>query len=275
MREKLFAVVLCLILVSSIFSSAADAAVIDVIRLKTPFVKHTIYDNDGNYIQINFDAKNNTVEIKEADNSRVFVINTEDENEVQDEKQEQYQIDPKISYSDMENHWAKDDILLLASMGLLKGYPDGTFKPNNIITRAEFATLLTRVLELEQGQITPVSTSNFQDVNENHWFFDYVAKLEANKNLNVKYYANTRLNPNEPITRQEIALWISSELPTTKEKTNFADQNTIKYVEEVNQAVSAGILKGYPDGNFKPSQSATRAEAAALVIRVLHFKEVL
>lgn len=271
MKKKLFVAFLCLnFLIVGTFSAVADAAVVDVVRIKTPFLQHTIFDVDGNYTEVIFDAKNNTIEVKEKPNSRVFAIDAEEK------KKSKYEIDPSISYSDLEDHWARDDVLLLASIGLLKGYPDGTFRPNNIITRAEFATLLTRALELEQEEnLTPLTTSNFQDVNENHWFFDSVVKLEANKNLAVKYYGDAKLNPNEPIPREEIALWIKSELPSTEEKISFIDQKSVTYVEEVNQAVVAGILKGYPDGDFKPRQGTTRAEAATLVVRILYLKEVL
>ena len=80
-----------------------------------------------------------------------------------------------ISYgqvSDIENHWAKTDIIYLMERGVMEGYSDGTFKPDKNITRAEFLKMVNNVF-----QFTEESDIAFKDVKENSWFYEDIKKL--------------------------------------------------------------------------------------------------
>ena len=75
------------------------------------------------------------------------------------------------SFSDIEDHWAKNEIKSLTEKGLIEGYLDGTFRPNNDITRAEFMTLINRALVYIEED-----TISFSDVSPDDWFYGEVAK---------------------------------------------------------------------------------------------------
>jgi hypothetical protein len=105
----------------------------------------------------------------------------------------------------------------LVGLGILTGYPDGTFKPDNPITRAEFATVAVRAMGLEKtADLLANVPSKFSDVKVTDWFNKYV-----------------------------------------------------------NVATNQGILKGYPDGTFKPNNNITQAEALTIVLRLLGYDDNL
>ncbi|MCL6560169.1 MAG: S-layer homology domain-containing protein, partial [Firmicutes bacterium] len=97
--------------------------------------------------------------------------------------------------------WAVSDIALATDVGLIRGYPDGTFQPGNTITRAEFSAMMQRALDKWEGQVSP-----FGDVPRDAWFTMYVDVLVASGVIKQSDYGST-LKPDEPITRKEIASW--------------------------------------------------------------------
>ncbi|MDF9407889.1 S-layer homology domain-containing protein [Pelotomaculum isophthalicicum JI] len=106
----------------------------------------------------------------------------------------------KATLTDIAGHWAKDNINKLVALGAISGYPDGTFKPDNQITRAEFATVLVKAFKLQQQ-----SGKVFGDT-AGHWAKDYVATAAANGVVNG--YDATTFGPDDPVTREQIAAMI-------------------------------------------------------------------
>ena len=104
-----------------------------------------------------------------------------------------------ISYGevlDIENHWAKTDIVYLMEKGIMEGYSDRTFRPNRNITRAEFLKVVNNVFQFkEEADIA------FKDVKENSWFYEDVKKAVAVGY--IKGYEDETFRPNRPITREE------------------------------------------------------------------------
>ncbi len=179
----------------------------------------------------------------------------------------------KELFNDILNHWAKDDILKMASMGYAKG-SNGMFRPEENITRAEFVTLMVRVLGTES--LGTLNTS-FADVNESDWFANYVSIAASNGY--VKGYENGQFKPNSPITREEIASIIGARLNgnlTTQE----SDEILSSYTDEISgwakisvaSAVKAEIIKGLPDNLFGGRQNATRAQAIVMLSRFINNK---
>jgi len=166
---------------------------------------------------------------------------------------------------DINNHWAKASIEELVSTQAISGYQDGTFKPNNNITRAEFATILVKAFNLspEQGAV-------FADT-LNHWAKDSIATAAGHGILTG--YSADKFGPNDPITREQMAVMIvkAAKLANQEAGKTFADSSTVSSwaAEAVNIVVGENIMGGYEDNTFKPQNKATRAEAAAVIVKAL------
>ena len=83
------------------------------------------------------------------------------------------------SFSDISNSWAKDAIAIASAKGWINGYSDGTFRPNDSITRAETVVFLNNVIGVDVS--TNVSESKFTDVKTSDWFFEAVMVATGNR----------------------------------------------------------------------------------------------
>lgn len=164
---------------------------------------------------------------------------------------------------DYEGHWAQQTIQSWLDSGLLKGFGDGSVKPNQTITRAEFMTLVNR-----SYHFTEEIEVNFSDVPSTSWAHNEVAKAAAAGYIQG---FNNEMRPNAPINRQEAAVIVSKLL-----KLSEGDPEVLKSFSDAGQmaswskgsiaaTVTAGVLKGYPDGTFGPVKALTRAEALLLI----------
>lgn len=173
-------------------------------------------------------------------------------------------------FPDLDGHWAADQSYLMYDLGVFGGYPDGTFKPNNNITRAEFIAIVVRAFDLPS---TPANTVlPYEDVKSGNWFYDPVARAYAAGIL--KGYGS-KLEPNKAITRGEIARIVVLNIgengaPLNKVAQKFSDvPSGHPLAEYVSKASILGIVTGYPDGSFGVGKTATRAEAAVMVNRAM------
>ncbi|WP_167577949.1 S-layer homology domain-containing protein [Ammoniphilus sp. YIM 78166] len=163
------------------------------------------------------------------------------------------------TFRDIQGHWAKDSIDGWVDKGLVNGYSDGTFKPNNQITRAEFMTLTNKSYGFE------VKTSySFSDVPTGAWYADEIAKARAAGYMTG--YQDGSIKPNHPISRQEVAaiLLKLNQLNHSEETVKaFADAAQIPQWSQgaIGAVVAKGYMKGYPDKTFQPTKPITRAEA--------------
>ena len=168
---------------------------------------------------------------------------------------------------DVIGHWAQDYIRELMERQAVSGYPDGTFRPNANITRAEFATILVKALNLQ-----PRAGKVFNDT-VNHWAKDVISTAHAHGIING--YDDNTFGPDDYITREQMAVMIAraAGLYNAAAGTQFADSNT--FSEWAVNAIAAisekGIITGYPDGTFKPKNYATRAEAATVITKILKY----
>ncbi|WP_165859285.1 S-layer homology domain-containing protein [Desulfofundulus salinus] len=173
-------------------------------------------------------------------------------------------------FPDLDGHWAADQSYLMYDLGVFGGYPDGTFKPNNNITWAEFIAIVVRAFDLPSAPANTVLP--YEDVKSGDWFYDPVARAYAAGIL--KGYGS-KLEPNKAITRGEIARIVVLNIgengaPLNKVAQNFSDVPSGHLLAEyVSKASVLGIIGGYPDGTFGPSKTATRAEAAVMVNRAM------
>ena len=79
---------------------------------------------------------------------------------------------------DIDGHWAKEYIMTLVSMGHIKGYPDGTFKPSNNVKRSECVAIINRILEIEPLMDLEPS---FTDVSKKHWAYGDIMAATSTK----------------------------------------------------------------------------------------------
>ena len=152
----------------------------------------------------------------------------------------------------------------------LIGYEDGTIRPEADITRAEVATIFFRLLEDEVRDANYSTTNNFPDVNVGDWFNTAVSTLTGMDKI-IGYEDGT-FRPNEPITRAEFVTIATRFYNHTAEYKpgTFPDVDEDDwYADYIQAAVDMDLILGDDDGTFRPNDPITRAEAAAIVNRML------
>ena len=150
----------------------------------------------------------------------------------------------------------------------IKGYPDGTVRPEASLTRAEAAAILYRVMEKSCVERFHAESSSFRDVPDGKWYTTYVATLEKAGVIVDSKDGNFR--PNDAITRAELASMLAQFANVTGGTNTFSDVPATHWAASyIAAAVRSGWIQGYPDGTFRPEQTIKRAEMTAMVNRAL------
>lgn len=179
---------------------------------------------------------------------------------------------PAPIFTDTVNHWAKSDIDFVASRGLLTGTGDAAFSPDSIITRGMFVTALGRLAGIDPAAYP--SSSRFSDVPATAYYAPFVEWAASKEIVNGTGAAS--FEPDRPVTREEMAAIMQRyagklgyTLPKEREAEIFADNATITSgMKDAVQAMQqAGVMNGKGGGLFAPKDTATRAEAAAVLRR--------
>jgi hypothetical protein len=170
--------------------------------------------------------------------------------------------------SDIAGHWAEASIKEAAAQGIIGGYTDGTFKPKGEVTRAEFAVMLARMLKLQGNG----ATLGFTDkANIGTWAKQGIAQV-VQAGI-VKGYGDGSFKPNEKISRAEMVTMIANALGIAKSTTatGFADDSEIPAWARAAVAATQenNIVQGVNGNKFAPTQTATRAEAAVVLLKAL------
>ena len=172
----------------------------------------------------------------------------------------------KKPFADIQGHWAENNIVKLVDLGAISGNPDGTFRPDSNITRAQYVTMLVRAFQIENsgGKVFADTAS--------HWAKDYIAAAVAGGIAGG--YDNNTFGPDDAITREQIAVMVvkAAQLrPAADGKILFTDSDSISgwAVDAVAAAVNSGIISGYPDNTIRPQGNATRAEAVTVILNAL------
>ncbi len=191
-----------------------------------------------------------------------------------------------VTLTDIEDHWIKDNeevLYFLQHIDVLKGYSDNTFKPQNPITREEFIKLLMVAIGEADRAIASTAVS-FQDVPKGHWSHPYVEAAEELGIIVPPDYGNS-LEPQRPITRQELSVMLARALVLFGETLNSGIANTVfkddidiaAWVKPYIQLVyETGLIKGYEaeEGfTFGPLLTTTRAEAAIIIYRLIGLRD--
>ncbi len=149
------------------------------------------------------------------------------------------------------------------------GYPDGTVRPEQRITRAEVATIFFRLLTDDAREENWSSTNNYNDVPEKQWYNNAVSTL-SNMGI-IKGYPDGSFKPNAPITRAEFAAIATRfSKSTADEDASFTDVSKSFWAsKEIAKAEKLGWIKGDGDGKFRPNDNIKRYEVMIMVNRVL------
>lgn len=170
-------------------------------------------------------------------------------------------------FTDIEQHWARDSVIQLVNKGIVAGYGDYQFQPNNQITRAEAVVFMTRAFQLRAGN----RVQDFSDLSASHWArFDVLAA--ASRGI-VRGYPDGTFRPNDPVTRAEMAAMAAAAAGIagkTSSAAAFVDLPANHWASSyIHAFVANGQLNGYPDGTFRPNEKATRAQFAVFLSNLL------
>lgn len=174
-------------------------------------------------------------------------------------------------FTDIDNHWAKEEILAAYYEGLFTGVTETTFAPDLDITRAMFVTVLYR---MEGEPAVDSSKLSFTDVGAKMYYA--AAVVWATEAGVTKGTTATTFSPEDKITRQELvtmlyryAQYKGDNVAASKDLSQFADADQIAPWAEpaMSWALAEGLVNGYEDGSVRPAASATRAQTAAILCR--------
>ena len=149
----------------------------------------------------------------------------------------------------------------------LVGYTDGTFGPERDMTRAEVTTMFARLLT-EQIEADKTDSNPFSDVPKGYWAANYIGYMQQFGIITG--YSDGSFRPDAPVTRAEFAAIASRFEKLTEGSKSFTDvPDTYWAARYIDFAATRGWVTGYSDGTFKPENTITRAEVAAVTCRLL------
>ncbi|BCS80548.1 rhamnogalacturonan lyase family protein [Anaerocellum diazotrophicum] len=167
-------------------------------------------------------------------------------------------------YGDIsENNWAYNSFSQAISKGIITGYPDLKLKPEKQISYYEAAVILDRAFSLKSAEDIEIS----KEVPK--WAIDAIKKMIDNgifESQNVSDGLLTRIDAVKFLVR----ILEQQGITINGDTIQFKDINNPSYIEIISKAYKLGIVKGYPDGTFKPEKSVTRAEFIAMLMRALN-----
>ncbi|AFY57893.1 putative S-layer protein [Rivularia sp. PCC 7116] len=189
-------------------------------------------------------------------------------------------VNTSTSFPDIKNHWARKFIEALATRRILNGYPDGSFRPNYSVTRAEFAAIITSTFYQipKKREYIP-----FVDVPASHWAFSAIKK--SYETVFISGFPNREFRPANRITRANALVSIISGLGFTSSVDSdllsflpqiYQDYNQIPEYAKIAMAIStkAGLVASFPDIKLlNPTLAATRADISAFVYQALVYLE--
>lgn len=170
------------------------------------------------------------------------------------------------SFKDVPNsHRFFDDIDFLSDADIITGFPDGTFKPDQAVTRAQAAILIGKTFELDGTK----RKTSFSDVNTTNTASGYIESA-AKKGI-ISGFPDGTFRPGQTVTRGQLAIILAKAFGLTETAdVDFTDvSKTAAAYPYIQQIVAADITYGYEDGTFKPNNAVIRGQFAALLSRAL------
>ncbi|MBO8126998.1 MAG: S-layer homology domain-containing protein [Firmicutes bacterium] len=175
--------------------------------------------------------------------------------------------------SDLDGHWAENAVLSLVDQGVINGYPDGTFRPEKEVTRAEYAKILALAFD-----ISPKPGTDFSDVKTDHWAANYINAL-AEDGI-ITGYPDGTFRPNNHITRAEAVTMVARVLDLLNNdetipqwSQSFMDVGPDHWAFiPVELTSRLQVLPPQWSDRFQPKRNITRAEVAYMVFKATDFE---
>ena len=184
----------------------------------------------------------------------------------------------KLAFRDIEGHWSMNSIMKMQNLGILQGYEDGTFRPERILTMAELAVIIDKLV----GERLD-TTLDDDEGDDDDKDFDKVpgwAKNAAKKGFKHGYLNLKRFNSHVQVNRLLACVAIAKALEEAdllevkssydinpfKDKNLFKDAGDYRYILALYEA---GYIKGNPDGNFNPNGFLSRAHIASIIANLI------
>ncbi len=171
------------------------------------------------------------------------------------------------------NYWASDFIQTLSTRGVIKGFPDGSFRPNEVVTRAQFASMVSGAFNTPSVR----SSNDFQDVSSGYWGSNAIR--DAYQKGFMTGYPNSTFQPNQQIPRVQALVSLANGLNYQPDGDvnsildNYSDSSSIPSyaLSSVAAATNQRMVVNYPNlTQLNPNRSMTRAEAASLIYQALN-----
>jgi len=177
-------------------------------------------------------------------------------------------VNANSSFPDVNDRNQKE-VDYLISKEVINGFPDGSFKPNQAITRADAVAMIGRALEFNKDQ----KATSFPDVAKKHYASGYIAQA-VNQGI-IQGHDNGTFKPNEHLSRGQMSLIIDRAFPglvsKKQMKVDFYDIESRNFeYDSIRKIASSGISNGYPDGTFQLKNDVTRMEMVLFLSRAMN-----
>lgn len=178
-----------------------------------------------------------------------------------------FQAQAATQFSDVDKHWAKKEIMYLSDLNIIGGYPDGTFKPNEPITRVQATAMLIKALKIP---LTEDTTGQLKDVSKDSPYYKILATVNEKGILRGD---NGFMRPGEKTSRAQMAAILrrAFDMPLDKQPT-FVDVTPSHWAYQDINGIAKQRVAGGSNGKYMPSNPVTRAQFSAFLVRALDDK---
>lgn len=216
----------------------------------------------SNIINIKVTAESGTMKVYS------ILIERQDAENIDDKEVIQPDAEIPRAFSDIDGHWAEQQIIELYKLGIIAGFEDGTVRPDRYLTRTELVVLLVKALGLPVSE-EPLEFADAKEIPD--WAYRYI--VTAYKNGIICGYEDNTFRSNRNCSRQEMVTMLMNafDFGESNEPLTFYDGDEIhRYAKGyVAKSYELGLVRGYPDNTFRPHNNITLAEAAAIIFRLL------
>lgn len=168
-------------------------------------------------------------------------------------------------FPDMIGHPAAEAVSYLKAKGIISGYPDGKFHPDDPVSRAALAVMITRA----RGLPPNAAAATFKDLAPGHWAAGAIGAVKDAGYL--RGYPDGSFRPDRSVTRAEVAAVLYNAFPGRAKTPGiaFGDLKGHWAEKAVAELAAAGVVEGYADGTFRPDRAMTRADLALALWRLM------